>query len=296
MDFNTKLDFYSEAVEQKLKFYINNIKEKSVVSEAMEYSLMIGGKRIRPVLALAFCEMLSGDGFDIDYALPYACAIEMIHTYSLIHDDLPCMDNDDFRRGKPSCHKKFGEEYALLAGDGLLNLAFEIIFGKFGDVKPELSIKCGQILSSASGIDGMIGGQAIDLLSENKKISLQTLKKLQDLKTGAMIIASCKIGAVLGGGNEADAENASFFGEKIGLCFQVVDDILDKTSSFEKLGKPIGSDESNNKSTYVSLLGLEEAKKFADELTREALASIEPYGEKAWFLKELALALCKRES
>ena len=295
MDFNTKLDFYSEAVEKKLEFYIDNIKEKSVVSEAMHYSLMIGGKRIRPVLALAFCEMLSGEDFDIDSALPYACAIEMIHTYSLIHDDLPCMDNDDFRRGKPSCHKKFGEEYALLAGDGLLNLAFEIIFGKFGDVYPDFSMKCGAILSSASGADGMIGGQAIDLLSENKQISLETLRKLQDLKTGAMIIASCKIGAVLGGGNQSDIENARCFGEKIGLCFQVVDDILDVTSSFEKLGKPIGSDESNNKSTYVSLLGLEEAKKFADELTREALCSIEPYGEKATFLKELASALCKRE-
>ena len=296
MDFNNKLDFYSKAVEKKLEFYIENIKEKSVVSEAMQYSLMIGGKRVRPVLALAFCEMLSGEDFDIDSALPYACAIEMIHTYSLIHDDLPCMDNDDFRRGKPSCHKKFGEEYALLAGDGLLNLAFEIIFGKFGDVNPDFSMKCGAILSSASGIDGMIGGQAIDLLSENKQISLKTLRKLQDLKTGAMIIASCKIGALLGGGSQSDIDNARCFGEKIGLCFQVVDDILDKTSSFEKLGKPIGSDESNNKSTYVSLLGLDEAKKLADELTREALGSIEPYGEKAGFLKELALALCKREN
>lgn len=296
MDFNTKLAYYSEAVEKKLEFYVSSVKEKSVVSDAMKYSLMIGGKRIRPVLALAFCEMLSDKCFDIESALPYACAIEMIHTYSLIHDDLPCMDDDDFRRGKPSCHKKFGEEYALLAGDGLLNLAFEIIFGKFGDINTELSLKCGKILSSASGVDGMIGGQAIDLLSEDKEISLETLKKLQDLKTGAMIIASCKIGAVLGAGNESDIKNAIKFGEKIGLCFQVVDDILDKTSSFEKLGKPIGSDENNKKSTYVSLLGLEQAKKFADELTCEALASIEPYGDKACFLKELALALCKRES
>ncbi len=295
MDFNTKLYFYSKAVEKKLKDYIEGIEEKSVVSEAMEYSLMIGGKRIRPVLALAFCDMLSGEEFDINYALPYACAIEMIHTYSLIHDDLPCMDNDDYRRGKPSCHKKFGEEYALLAGDGLLNLAFEIIFGKFGDVEAEPSMKCGAILSSASGVDGMIGGQAIDLLSENKQISLERLKKLQDLKTGAMIIAACKIGAVLGGGSESDIENARLFGEKIGLCFQVVDDILDKTSSFEKLGKPIGSDESNNKSTYVSLLGLEKAKQLADRLTCEALACIEPYGTKADFLSELARELLKRE-
>lgn len=296
MDFNSKLDFYHEAIENKLKFYIGAIEEKSIVSEAMEYSLMIGGKRIRPVLALAFCEMLSEDKFDIESALPYACAIEMIHTYSLIHDDLPCMDNDDFRRGKPSCHKKFGEEYALLAGDGLLNLAFEIIFGKFADVKADVSMKCGAVLSGASGVDGMIGGQAIDLLSENMSISLERLKKLQDLKTGAMIIAACKIGAILGGGSEKDIQNARCFGEKIGLCFQVVDDILDKTSTFEKLGKPIGSDEQNNKSTYVSLLGLEQAKRFADELTAEALASIEPYGDKANFLKELANKLLKREN
>lgn len=295
MDYNAKLDFYLQAITAKLKYYIGSIEEKSIVSEAMEYSLMIGGKRIRPVLVLAFCEMLSSEKFDINSALPYACAVEMIHTYSLIHDDLPCMDNDDFRRGQPSCHKKFGEEFALLAGDGLLNLAFEVLFGKFGDVQPAFSFQCGEVLSNASGVEGMIGGQAIDLLSENENISLQKLQKLHNLKTGAMITGACKIGAILGGGSQSDIENACLFGEKIGLCFQVVDDILDKTSSFEKLGKPIGSDESNNKSTYVSLLGLQEAKSFADKLTREALSSIEIYGDKSDFLRKLAAQLLTRE-
>lgn len=294
MDFNLKLQNYCDLCEERLRYYISKIENKSIVSEAMEYSLMIGGKRIRPVLALAFCEMLGGENC-VSAALPYACAVEMIHTYSLIHDDLPCMDDDDMRRGKPSCHKKFGEEYALLAGDALLNLAFEIVFGKYSDIDAEKSLACGKILSEASGINGMIGGQTIDLLSENKSISLEELKLLHSMKTGAMIIAPCKIGALVGGGSDEDIKKAERYGANIGLCFQIVDDILDVTSTTEKLGKPVGSDEGNKKSTYVSLMGLESAQKTADELTQEALECLNNYEEKAWFLKQLAVYLAKRD-
>ena len=290
MNFDKKYSEYLNLIENNLEKLLDSVKEKSIVSEAMRYSLMNGGKRVRPVLALAFCEMLNGD---INEVLPFACAIEMIHTYSLIHDDLPCMDNDDMRRGKPSCHKKYGEEYALLAGDGLLNLAFETIFGFYtGDEKKAL--ECGKIISAASGISGMIGGQAIDLLSENKDISLEELKKLHSLKTGAMITAPCLIATVCASGSDKDFKNAKAYGEIIGLQFQIVDDILDKTSSAEELGKPIGSDEQNNKSTYVSLLGLEKAKEQSDKLLEEALSVLDEYPESNSFLKEFSFRLSSR--
>lgn len=296
MDFETKLESYSEAVEKRLEFYMEHIGEKSIVSDAMKYSLMNGGKRVRPVLVAAFADMVS-DGTarsDID-TLKYACAVEMVHTYSLIHDDLPCMDNDDFRRGKLSCHKKFGEEYALLAGDGLLNLAFETLLGKYGSFDAKIALKAGAILSTAAGTQGMIGGQTLDLLSEGKSIDLKELEKLHSLKTGAMITASCRIGALVGGGSAADDEAATKFGDDIGLCFQIVDDILDTTSTTEKLGKPVGSDVQNNKSTYVSLMGLDKAREKAAELTEHAFSQLEIYGEKASFLRALAVKLSKRE-
>lgn len=290
MNFDKKYSEFLFLTEKGLKKYLESIKEGSIVSEAMAYSLLNGGKRVRPILALAFCEMLGGD---VNEVLPFACALEMIHTYSLIHDDLPCMDNDDMRRGKPSCHKKYGEEYALLAGDGLLNLAFETIFN-CSDSGKEKAFECGRIISSASGISGMIGGQTIDLLSENKKISLEKLKKLHSLKTGAMITAPCLIGTVCAGGSNKDLENARKYGEIIGLQFQIVDDILDKTSSAEELGKPIGSDEENNKSTYVSLMGLDKAKEESDKLFKQAMSVLEEYPESNAFLKEFTLRLSER--
>ncbi len=293
MNFREQLKFYGGAVEEKLEFYINSIKQQGIVPDAMHYSLMNGGKRIRPVLALAFCEVSGGS---MQSALPYACAVEMIHTYSLIHDDLPCMDDDDLRRGKPSCHKQFGESYALLAGDGLLNSAFEILFNKFGDIKDaNTALKAGCILSSASGIDGMIGGQALDLLSEGVSVSLDKLKTIHSLKTGAMIIAPCKIGAVCAGASEKEIADAEEYGRCIGLAFQIVDDILDTTGDEAKLGKPIGSDEANGKSTYTSVMGISEASAEVSRLTEKAVKIAENYGEKGAFLKELALNLASRE-
>ena len=292
MNYTEQLEAYLERINQKLKFYIASIEEKSIVSEAMEYSLMNAGKRVRPVLALAFCEMLGGD---TETVLPFACAVEMIHTYSLIHDDLPCMDDDDLRRGKPSCHKRFGEAYALLAGDALLNLAAEVIFGRFGDTDTSLALSCGKILFTGAGVDGMIGGQTIDLCSENTAIELETLQKLQALKTGKLITSPCQIGVIAAKGSEADMRMAEQFGSDIGLQFQIVDDILDVTSSAEVLGKPIGSDVVNDKSTYVSLLGLQQSRQTAQQLKEQSLALLEPYGEKAWFLKALVESLSTRK-
>lgn len=292
MNYQQKLNAYLERINQKLHFYLDAIEEKSIVSEAMEYSLMNAGKRVRPVMALAFCEMLGGD---IERVLPYACATEMIHTYSLIHDDLPCMDDDDLRRGKPSCHKQFGEVYALLAGDALLNLAAEVVCGRFDALDAATALSSGKVLFTGTGIDGMIGGQTLDLLSENTQITLETLKKLQALKTGKLLTVPCVLGVLAAGGSEADRQMAEQFGTAIGLQFQIVDDILDVTGSEEELGKPIGSDVENEKSTYVSLLGLEQAEQTAAELHRQALALLAPYGEKAWFLTEQVNALSMRK-
>ncbi|MBQ6379991.1 MAG: polyprenyl synthetase family protein [Clostridia bacterium] len=283
---------YLARINTKLQSYLDAVQEKSIVSEAMAYSLMNAGKRVRPVLALAFCEMLGGD---VQAVLPFACAVEMIHTYSLIHDDLPCMDDDDLRRGKPSCHKKFGEAYALLAGDALLNLAFETAFGRFDTVESDTALTCGRILSCSAGIDGMIGGQTIDLMSENTAISIEKLKKLHALKTGALISAPCQIGVAAAHGSEEDMARAKAFAAAIGLQFQIVDDILDITGSAAQLGKPIGSDSENHKSTYVSLLGLEQARQDADALRKTALDVLEVYGEKAAFLKEMTVALTNRD-
>ena len=290
MTFDQQYREYLQLIEDGLKSYLADIREDNIVSQAMAYSLMNGGKRVRPVLALAFCDLLGGD---VQNALPFACALEMVHTCSLIHDDLPCMDNDDMRRGKPSCHKQFGEEFALLAGDGLLTYAFDIIYA-VGTIAPERVLACGKVLSSAAGIDGMISGQTIDLLSENTTIDMETLQKLHALKTGKMITAPCEIGVICAGGNEGDLKNARIYGQTIGLQFQIVDDILDKTGTQEQLGKPIGSDEENNKSTYVTLLGLEEAQSQANALTQKAMTVLRQYGQKAQFLMALTEKLALR--
>ncbi len=276
--------------------YINNSIEKScydeeIVADAMRYSLQNGGKRIRPVLVLEFCRLCSGD---VAKALPFAVAIEMIHTYSLIHDDLPCMDDDDMRRGKPSCHKKFGEEYALLAGDGLLTLAFETLTK--ADVTDRQKVSAVKALSTHAGYQGMIGGQTVDLMSEGKEASLDRLKIMDNLKTGKLIDCAALLGCIAADANEEKTNSALKFTSGLGLAFQIVDDILDVTSTEEKLGKPIGSDSEKAKSTYVSLLGTEKSKKYAEELTKEALESLECFGKDAEFLKNLALKLLERDN
>ena len=264
------------------------------VCDAMRYSIMAGGKRIRPVIALEFCRICGGE---VRAALPFACAIEMVHTYSLIHDDLPCMDNDDMRRGRPSCHVKFGEATALLAGDALLSLAFETALCnnyKYR-VKPENAAAAGFELAKASGAMGMVGGQIIDLEYENKKASLSVMEEMHKNKTGAMIEASAKIGCIAAGAGEAGIAAAADYARRVGLAFQIVDDILDVAGSGEKLGKPAGSDKENGKSTYVTLLGIENSRRLAQQLTDEAVRSLAVFAEKGEFLEWLALKLLKRE-
>jgi geranylgeranyl diphosphate synthase type II len=288
--FKEKVRIVDEYLEQAIEEKEN---PQKIIYEAMNYSLLSGGKRLRPVLFLAAYELFRED---IKEALPYACAMEMIHTYSLIHDDLPAMDNDDYRRGRLSNHKKFGEATAILAGDGLLNKAFEtgleaaIKSGNFNGVK---ALK---IIADSSGTEGMIGGQVIDMDGENIIRSLEDLKYMYSLKTGAIIKSSIKAGAVLAGAGQEETKALENYAEKIGLAFQIEDDILDVTGTQEKLGKAIGSDAVNNKITYLTFKSIDEARKDIEELTLEAVNSLTIFGGKARYLIELAKYLVGREN
>lgn len=287
-------DEYREMINNSLEKICDKRPQlREIICEAMEYSLCAGGKRIRPMLVLEFCRICGGD---YKKYVDIACCIEMIHTFSLIHDDLPCMDNDDFRRGRPSCHKKFPESIALLAGDALNTLPFEIIsnYALEGVISFEKAVKLVKIISSAVGVDGMIGGQVIDIESEKRKISLDELNTLQSLKTGALIEASCQMGCVL-----ADREDligyAKEYADLIGRAFQIVDDILDVEGSFEEMGKTIGKDENSEKSTYVTLLGLEKSKEISSQLTNDAIRVLENF-ENTAYLKELTEYLLARKN
>ncbi len=289
------LSEYAELINEYLKTSLPlcNFGE-DIVHEAMNYSLSIGGKRIRPVLILEFCRLCGGD---IKKALPFAAALEMIHTYSLIHDDLPSMDNDDMRRGMPSCHIKFGEEYALLAGDGLLTRAFGLIAdSEIASENPFAALKAVSLLSSLAGVNGMIGGQVIDLKNENRNAPLEVLEKMDELKTGALIKCAALLGCLAAEADSEKTKAAGIYAEKIGKAFQVVDDILDVTGNAEELGKPVGSDKESGKSTYFTLLGLEKAQEYADKLTDEAIEALAVFGSEAEFLKELAFKLSKRKN
>lgn len=281
------MDKYIDLINNALKDYLP--KSDDIVSQAMRYSVEIGGKRIRPLLLLSFCELCGGE---VNKALPLACALEMIHTYSLIHDDLPCMDNDDFRRGKPSCHKVYGYEYALLAGDALLTLAFETALK--ADLPAEIVVSATKELAVASGWNGMVGGQVIDLQNEGKKVTVSDIEKMDLLKTGELIRAACVIGCIAAGADDKK-EQAARFAKSIGLSFQIVDDILDVTSDTETLGKPVGSDEENEKCTYVSLLGLGKSRELVSELTNEAIASLSAFDGDTSALKAFAVSMENRK-
>jgi len=284
---------YLEMMDNAFETYVYPVTDgQAVVRDAMLYSLRNGGKRVRPMLVLAFCEACGSNPED---ALPFACAIEMIHTYSLIHDDLPCMDDDDLRRGKPACHKQFGEANALLAGDGLLTLAFETLT-KADKIAPENIVRAVQILSNLSGYAGMIGGQVIDLLSEEKQVDYETLHCIDNLKTGALIKASALLGCVAAGVTDDTVLNgAASYAENIGFAFQVIDDILDVTADTKTLGKPVGSDEKNAKSTFVKLLGLEKCRALADDLTEKAILSLANLPGDTTYLADFAKALAVRK-
>lgn len=262
------------------------------IYEAMRYSLMAGGKRLRPVLCLATCELTGGT---VDMALPTACALEMIHTMSLIHDDLPAMDNDDYRRGKLTNHKMFGEDVAILAGDGLLAYAFEHVAVETKNVPADRLLKVVAMLGRAVGAAGLVGGQIVDLDCEGKPdVSLETLNFIHNHKTAALLEASVTSGAVLAGASEADLQRLSRYAQNIGLAFQIVDDILDITATQEELGKTAGKDLQAQKATYPSIWGLEESKRQAERLIMGAKAELAEFGDKADPLIALAEFITSR--
>lgn len=297
-DFNKIFANYVDEINKAAAYYVSADAFKGRESsgldamlDAMSYSLGNGGKRIRPVLTLEFCRICGGDFKD---AIPFAIGAEMIHTYSLIHDDLPCMDNDDMRRGKLSSHKVYGEANALLAGDGLLTLAFETVLS--ADVSADKKAKAALELAKAAGVSGMIGGQVMDLSNEGKKVSLDEIRATDRLKTGEMIRVAAVMGCIAAGADSDKIAAAEKYCENIGLAFQIVDDILDVTSDDATLGKPVGSDSQNEKSTYVSHLGVEKSSEYARRLTEEAKAALDIFSSEGEFLSELADRLSERKN
>ena len=294
-DFDRQLGLYHKMVQESLVGFLPEEHEAPrTILESMAYCLLGSGKRVRAILLLAFYEFCGGK--DTEKALPFSAALEMIHAYSLAHDDLPCMDDDDMRRGKPSCHIVFNEANALLAGDGLLTLAFETMattenMSAFGAEKVLLAVKA---LAGAAGATGMVGGQIMDLENEGVEVSLEELISTDHKKTGALIRASADMGCILAGADDKTRAAANEYAAKMGLAFQIIDDILDKIGDEKTLGKPIGSDEEQNKSTYVTVYGLEKAQEAARQLTDEAVTAIKSAEGNSEFLCELVQFLCNR--
>ncbi|HEY5583937.1 MAG TPA: farnesyl diphosphate synthase [Ruminiclostridium sp.] len=294
MNFKEKQMFLVDIVEESLakSIPIENSYCKRL-KEAMLYSLMAGGKRLRPVLALATTEMFDKE---LQEVLEYACSIEMIHTYSLIHDDLPAMDNDDYRRGKLTNHKVFGEAMSILAGDALLNLAYEKMIKDAMTSNNKRKLEALGIIAEYAGALGMIGGQVIDLDSEGKRVDSDKLKAMHRLKTGALIKAPVEAAAIICGATETELKLLSQYASNLGLAFQIKDDILDVEGSIEDMGKNPGSDALREKSTYVTMYGLDKSKKMLDDVTNEGVSFLEKFDTKAQFLKELALSLVRRSN
>ena len=297
MDLRRYLQEKKEMVDSALERYLPKKEEfTSNLHKAMRHSLFAGGKRIRPILSIASFEAAGGKGEKI---IPFACALEMIHTYSLIHDDLPAIDNDDYRRGKPTCHKVFGEAIAILAGDGLLTEAFKLMTNQ--PAENHLSSGGGVVLglvnevAQAAGVLGMVGGQVVDIESEGKAVDLPTVQYIHTRKTGAMILTSVRVGARLGGAKEEILKALTRYGENLGLAFQIVDDVLNVEGEAGLMGKKTGSDLSRGKATYPSVLGVEESKKRAKELVRLAVDALEPLGPEADPLREIARFVVARE-
>ena len=263
----------------------------NTLREAMEYSLMAGGKRLRPILLMAAADAVGADGTKL---LTAACALEMIHTYSLIHDDLPAMDNDDYRRGKLTNHKVYGDGIAILAGDALLTLAFTVLLRQ-KDVPAVSLLRVVDEISRAAGAEGMVGGQVLDLQAENKAISLDELRRVHMGKTGALFHAALRSGEILGGASEQQLAALTASADHFGLAFQITDDILDVVGNAEDIGKPVGSDEKNHKSTYVTLTSLSAAQELAQRTVDEALAALAVFGSEASFLRELVSYLVNRK-
>ncbi|MDW7657323.1 MAG: polyprenyl synthetase family protein [Bacillota bacterium] len=272
-DFQARYQAWQDKIERALPVYVGeqNEAEGGLVVEAARYSLLAGGKRLRPVLFLAVTAML---GQSVDRILPFACAVEMIHTYSLIHDDLPCMDDDDLRRGRPTCHKVFGEAMAVLAGDYLLNRAYEVLLDAIDPDCPE-TVTAVRLISRAAGGRGMIGGQVLDLIAEQQKPDAKALEQMHRMKTGALLSAPVEAAALLACAEADAAASLAAFGAAIGLAFQIRDDILDVTSDAAIMGKTTGKDDRDGKSTYVTLFGLTQAGKLLEQATCSAQAELD---------------------
>lgn len=293
MDFKVQLKKYQEQVNNELEKYSGkkDVPEK-ILNNSMEYSLMAGGKRLRPILVIATYEIF---GKNINKCIPYAVAIEMVHNFSLIHDDLPGIDNDDFRHGKPTNHKKFNEATAILAGDGLLNQAYIVISEDLiKSESEELKNKLKVFNEFSTAVDRMIAGEYIDTEYGGKQITDEYLEYIHKNKTGALLKLCVRMGAILANANEKDLEKLTKYAEKIGLAFQIKDDILSEEGNEEILGKPVGNDKELEKCTYVSKYGLQGAKKILEEITKEAIEELKEYGDRAEFLRELALYIKDR--
>ena len=297
MDINRYLQEKKERVDSALERVLPKKEELTLnLHKAMRHSLFAGGKRIRPILSIASFEATGGKGERI---LPFACALEMIHTYSLIHDDLPAIDNDDYRRGKPTCHKVFGEAIAILAGDGLLTEAFRLMTHQPAKDRPSgdeaLVLDLINEVAQAAGVLGMVGGQVVDIESEGKAVDLPTVQYIHTHKTGAMILASVRVGAKLGGAKETLLKALTRYGESLGLAFQVADDILNVEGKAALMGKKTGSDLFKGKATYPSVLGVDESKIRSKELVEMAVDALKPLGPEADPLREIARFIIARE-
>ena len=293
MSFKEELRTKTEEIEKLLTAYLpEETGFQKTVLEAVNYSVLAGGKRLRPMLMKETYQMFGGRGKVVE---PFMAAMEMIHTYSLVHDDLPAMDNDEYRRGKKTTHAVYGEAMGILAGDALLNLAFETAAGAFDIETSARTAKALQILAKKAGIYGMIGGQVVDVESEGQPLSREKLDFIYRLKTSALIEAAMMVGAVLAGASDDEVETIEHVANDVGLAFQIQDDILDVTSTLEVLGKPIHSDDKNHKTTYVSLEGLDKAKKDVEEISERALSTLASLNHKNAFLEELIRMLITRE-
>ena len=293
MDFKEKLKKYQEIINCELEKYLRKEQcPEEILNQSMEYSLMAGGKRLRPILVLATYRLFCTD---IETCMPFAVAIEMVHNFSLIHDDLPGIDNDDFRHGKPTNHKQFNEATAILAGDGLLNQAYIVISNTLQNTKKEeLPKKIAVFQEFSKAVDRMIAGEFVDTEFEGKPISEDYLDYIHKNKTGALLTLCVRMGAILAESSKEDLDRLTSYAEKIGLAFQIKDDILSEEGNEEILGKPVGNDKKLGKCTYVSKYGLAEAKEKLARLTKEAIEELKTYGEKAEFLIELANYIEKR--
>jgi geranylgeranyl diphosphate synthase type II len=283
-------------VNRTLEAYLPKVRGPAFrVTQAMHYSLFVGGKRLRPILCLAAAEAVGGDPGE---ALAVACALEMIHTYSLIHDDLPAMDDDDLRRGQPTCHKQFDEATAILAGDGLLTEAFHTIAEAAPryEGREAVLLEVIRLVADAAGYQGMVGGQMLDLLAEGRQITLKELETIHRYKTGALLTAAMRTGALMGGGSRAEVTSLTAYGEKFGLAFQITDDLLDVEGEAAEMGKTPGMDAQRQKATYPAVLGLEASRRWAQNLVADAVAALESFQRRAEPLRELARYLLVRRA